>query len=162
MSQPAEAVSSEITQLTHFVNGEHVAGTSGRYGDVFNPATGEVQRQVPYATAEELNRGLPGAMCAGVVQFILSYNKFVPTDDDYRDTVRSILRRRLNDLINLGDLLNSFRRVVIPELNMGQLSLLIRAKYLVDARPFTKVQGQPFSSQELEEHILGHLQEVQA
>ena len=40
MSQPAEAVSSEITQLSHYINGEHIAGTSGRFGDIFNPSKG--------------------------------------------------------------------------------------------------------------------------
>ena len=40
--------------LTHFIGGEHVAGTSGRFGDVFNPATGEVQARVPLASRSEL------------------------------------------------------------------------------------------------------------
>lgn len=45
---------------------------------------------------------------------------------------------------NLGKLLNSFDRVLIPEMNMGQLALLIRARYLVDAITFPKVEGRPF------------------
>ena len=44
-----------MTELTHFINGEHVKGTSGRFTEVFNPATGEVQAKVPLATVEELN-----------------------------------------------------------------------------------------------------------
>jgi 2-oxoglutarate ferredoxin oxidoreductase subunit alpha len=43
--------------------------------------------------------------------------------------------------------------VLIPELNLGQLALLIRAKYLVDAVPFTKVKGRPFTISEVEEKI---------
>ncbi len=54
----------ELETLTHVINGERVAGTSGRYGDVFNPATGEVQRQVPYATAEELDAAVQAAKAA--------------------------------------------------------------------------------------------------
>lgn len=54
---------------------------------------------------------------------------------------------------NLGDLLRSFRKVVIPELNLGQLALLIRARFLVDAEPFNKVQGRPFTSGEMEKRI---------
>ncbi|WP_353472367.1 CoA-acylating methylmalonate-semialdehyde dehydrogenase [Salipiger sp. H15] len=44
-----------MQELTHFINGAHVKGTSGRFSDVFNPATGEVQARVPLATVEELN-----------------------------------------------------------------------------------------------------------
>jgi malonate-semialdehyde dehydrogenase (acetylating) / methylmalonate-semialdehyde dehydrogenase len=40
--------------LTHFIGGKHVAGTSGRFGDVFDPATGEVQSRVPLASKTEL------------------------------------------------------------------------------------------------------------
>jgi 2-oxoglutarate ferredoxin oxidoreductase subunit alpha len=45
----------------------------------------------------------------------------------------------------LGQVLSSYKKVLIPELNLGQLALLIRARYLVDAVSFTKVQGRPFT-----------------
>lgn len=51
---------------------------------------------------------------------------------------------------NLGELLKSFRRVLVPELNMGQLCRMVRAEYLVDATPISKMQGLPFTSAELE------------
>jgi len=44
-----------MIELTHFIDGKHVKGTSGRFTDVFNPATGEVQAKVPLATVDELN-----------------------------------------------------------------------------------------------------------
>ena len=44
-----------MRELTHFIDGAPVAGRSGRYGDVFNPNTGEVQARVALATAEELD-----------------------------------------------------------------------------------------------------------
>jgi malonate-semialdehyde dehydrogenase (acetylating)/methylmalonate-semialdehyde dehydrogenase len=44
-----------MEELSHFVNGQRVKGTSGRFADVFNPATGEVQAKVPLATKEELD-----------------------------------------------------------------------------------------------------------
>lgn len=50
---------------------------------------------------------------------------------------------------NLGEVLSRFRKVLIPELNLGQLALLIRAKYLVDAKSLTKVHGKPFTIQEI-------------
>ena len=43
-----------MPDLTHYINGAHVAGTSGRFADVFNPATGEVQARVPLASTEEV------------------------------------------------------------------------------------------------------------
>ena len=50
---------------------------------------------------------------------------------------------------NLGDILLKFNKILIPELNMGQLSFIIRAKYLVDALGLNKIAGKPFSSQEI-------------
>jgi 2-oxoglutarate ferredoxin oxidoreductase subunit alpha len=58
---------------------------------------------------------------------------------------------------NLGEVLHRYPRVVVPEMNMGQLSRLLRAEYLVDAKSVTKVQGLPFTARELESAILGVL-----
>ncbi|HUG45358.1 MAG TPA: 2-oxoacid:acceptor oxidoreductase subunit alpha [Sphingomicrobium sp.] len=54
---------------------------------------------------------------------------------------------------NLGDLLAGFERILVPEMNMGQLKTLLRDQYLVDARPYSKVAGQPFRIAELEAAI---------
>jgi 2-oxoglutarate/2-oxoacid ferredoxin oxidoreductase subunit alpha len=54
---------------------------------------------------------------------------------------------------NLGAVLASFDRVLVPEMNLGQLSLLLRARYLKDIVSFTKVQGRPFTRQEIFERI---------
>ena len=58
---------------------------------------------------------------------------------------------------NLGDVLGRFQRVVIPELNTGQLKLLIQAKYLKPVIGINKVQGKPFKSVEIEEKLQGLL-----
>lgn len=50
---------------------------------------------------------------------------------------------------NLGEILKRYDKVLIPELNSGQLSLLIRAKYLVDAQGLNKIQGKPFVVHEI-------------
>jgi len=42
--------SSRHETLTHFIGGEHITGTSGRFGDVFDPATGEIRARVPLAS----------------------------------------------------------------------------------------------------------------
>lgn len=54
---------------------------------------------------------------------------------------------------NLGELLKGFDRVLVPELNMGQLVQLVRSRYLVPAESFPKIQGQPFRIEELEAKI---------
>ncbi|MCE9589531.1 MAG: 2-oxoacid:acceptor oxidoreductase subunit alpha [Planctomycetes bacterium] len=54
---------------------------------------------------------------------------------------------------NLGELLSRFKKVLIPELNTGQLRLLIRGKFLVDAKGLNKVQGKPFLVEEIEHAI---------
>jgi 2-oxoglutarate ferredoxin oxidoreductase subunit alpha len=54
---------------------------------------------------------------------------------------------------NLGELLRRFDRVLIPELNLGQLVKLVRTQYLVPAESYPKIQGQPFLIAELEERI---------
>jgi 2-oxoglutarate ferredoxin oxidoreductase subunit alpha len=53
----------------------------------------------------------------------------------------------------LGEILSRYDRVLIPELNDGQLALLIRARYLVDAVSFPKLQGRPFTIAEIETRI---------
>jgi 2-oxoglutarate ferredoxin oxidoreductase subunit alpha len=58
--------------------------------------------------------------------------------------------RHLNPMpANLGTLLKRYRKVLIPELNTGQLRMLVRARYLVDAIGLNKVQGRPFSADEV-------------
>ena len=54
---------------------------------------------------------------------------------------------------NLGDLLRSYDRIIVPEMNKGQLKTLLRDQFLVDARPVTKVSGQPFKIAEIEAAI---------
>jgi 2-oxoglutarate/2-oxoacid ferredoxin oxidoreductase subunit alpha len=61
---------------------------------------------------------------------------------------------------NLGELLASYKRVVVPENNLGQLLKLVRAEFLVDARGYHKVTGTPFKAAELESVLLEHLGEV--
>ena len=67
--------------------------------------------------------------------------------------------RHLNPLpSNLGDVLKRYKKVVVPELNMGQLLWVLRAKFLVDAQGLNKIQGRPFKQAELEqkfEEMLG-------
>ena len=70
--------------------------------------------------------------------------------------------RHLNPFpANLGDVLARYDRVVVPEMNTGQLALLLRAKYLVDVRSHTAVRGLPFTTVELADVLSTTLEEVQ-
>jgi 2-oxoglutarate/2-oxoacid ferredoxin oxidoreductase subunit alpha len=62
--------------------------------------------------------------------------------------------RYLNPLPkNLGDVLMRYDKVLVPEMNMGQLVMVLRAKYLVDAEGYNKIQGKPFKTSEIERKI---------
>jgi 2-oxoglutarate ferredoxin oxidoreductase subunit alpha len=55
---------------------------------------------------------------------------------------------------NLGSLVARFDRAIVPELNLGQLTKVLRAEFLLDARAVTKVRGLPFTAAEIEAAIL--------
>jgi len=60
---------------------------------------------------------------------------------------------------NLGDILKRFKKVMVPELNLGQLSMLLKAYYLKDVIGFDKVQGLPFKASEIEKKAIELLTE---
>ncbi|TAK70103.1 MAG: 2-oxoacid:acceptor oxidoreductase subunit alpha [Actinomycetota bacterium] len=69
--------------------------------------------------------------------------------------------RNLNPFpADTGDVLARYRRVIVPEMNLGQLALLIRGRYLVDALPYNSVRGMPFKSDELADVIENVLKEL--
>jgi len=62
--------------------------------------------------------------------------------------------RHLNPLPrNLSEVIKRYKKVLVPEMNMGQLSMMLRAKYLVDAIGYNKIQGKPFKQSEIEDKI---------
>ncbi|MGH9231641.1 MAG: 2-oxoacid:acceptor oxidoreductase subunit alpha, partial [Acidimicrobiales bacterium] len=61
---------------------------------------------------------------------------------------------------NLGDVVRRYPRVLVPELNLGQLAHQLRAEFLVDARTVSKVRGVPFTAAELEQAIVDHLKDA--
>ena len=58
---------------------------------------------------------------------------------------------------NLGDILSNYDKILVPEMNNGQLIKLIRDRYLVDAKPLNKIKGMPFEAQEIKSAILNML-----
>lgn len=71
--------------------------------------------------------------------------------------------RYLNPMpANLGEVLRRYDRVIVPEMNMGQLAMLLRARYLVDVISHTKVAGLPFRAEELQDVFTDVVQGVSA
>ncbi|MFA7323482.1 MAG: 2-oxoacid:acceptor oxidoreductase subunit alpha [Candidatus Nanopelagicales bacterium] len=74
-------------------------------------------------------------------------------------TIASTHIRHINPFpSNLGAILASYDKVIVPEMNLGQLSMLLRAKYLVDIIGYNQVRGMPFKSEELADAILEVIQ----
>jgi 2-oxoglutarate ferredoxin oxidoreductase subunit alpha len=69
--------------------------------------------------------------------------------------------RHLNPLpADLGDILRRYDKVVVPEMNLGQLAMLLRARYLVDVISYNQVRGLPFRAAELAEVFKGVITDV--
>ena len=81
-----------------------------------------------------------------------------------RNAGHDVARAHLSNLNpfpnNLGKLLRDYDRVVVPEMNLGQLAMLLRAEFLVDIRSHTSVRGLPFSTVELADVISTTLEEL--
>lgn len=74
--------------------------------------------------------------------------------EGYKDIAHVHVRHMNPFPKNLGELLHSYEKVLVPEMNTGQLILLVRAKYLVPAVGLNKVQGQPFTTEEVKAKIV--------
>jgi 2-oxoglutarate/2-oxoacid ferredoxin oxidoreductase subunit alpha len=106
---------------------------------------------------QAINRGLPGAnLC--VLGWGSTYGAVETAVKNLVEQGVSVAHVHLRYLFpfpeNLGELLKGFKKVIIPEMNMGQLSILIRDKFLIDAKSISKVKGLPFSVEEIKETIL--------
>lgn len=81
-----------------------------------------------------------------------------------RSAGASVARAHLRHLnpfpADLGEVLRRYDRVLLPEMNLGQLALLLRGRFLVDVRSHTAVRGLPFTAAELAEVIHAHLLEL--
>ena len=66
--------------------------------------------------------------------------------------------RHLNPMPeNVGDVLKAYDKVIVPEMNLGQLAMVLRAKFLVDVESYSRVRGLPLSIGELEQDFTAAL-----
>ena len=111
----------------------------------------KIARIANFIPAQEVRGDADGELL--VLSWGSTYGAAMTAVDKLREQGAAISHAHLRYLNpfpkNLGDILQRFNKVLIPELNLGQLSLLIRARFLVDAVSLSKVQGLPFKVSEI-------------
>ncbi|CAL9457616.1 2-oxoglutarate oxidoreductase subunit KorA [Nocardiopsis dassonvillei] len=138
-------------------------------GDIsYTPANHDLMVRTRQAKVDAIARDLPalevddpsGEAGVLVLGWGGTYGSITAAVRRVRRTGRRVAQAHLRHLnpfpANLGEVLGRYERVVVPEINLGQLSLLLRGRFLVDVIGYNKVRGLPFKAEEL----AGALQEV--
>jgi 2-oxoglutarate/2-oxoacid ferredoxin oxidoreductase subunit alpha len=148
--------------LEHRVGGLEKQDVTGNIN--YEPLNHERMVRLRAAKVEAVGQDIPDAVPAGdpegdllIVAWGSTYGSITAAMKTQREKglrIGHVHLRYLNPLPrNLGELFGRYRKVLVPEMNLGQLLLLLRAKYLVDAQGFNKIQGQPFKVAEMENKI---------
>jgi 2-oxoglutarate ferredoxin oxidoreductase subunit alpha len=148
--------------LEHRVGGLEKQDGTGNVN--YEPLNHEKMIHLRAAKVEAIVRDVPDAVAAGdlegdllIVGWGSTYGAITAALRAVRERGRKVGHvhlRHLNPLPrNLGEVMKRYRKVVVPEMNLGQLLWVLRAKYLVDAQGFNKVQGKPFKQSEIEAKI---------
>jgi 2-oxoglutarate ferredoxin oxidoreductase subunit alpha len=148
--------------LEHRVGGLEKQDVTGNIN--YEPLNHEKMVRLRAAKVEAVGQDIPDVVPAGdpdgdllIVAWGSTYGAITAAMKTQREKGLRIGHahlRFLNPLPrNLGELFKRYRKVLVPEMNLGQLLLLLRAKYLVDAQGYNKIQGQPFKISELENKI---------
>ncbi len=150
--------------LTHRIGGLEKADGSGSVS--YDPANHDLMSRVRVAKIAGISNDIPqaevddpsGDATLVVLGWGSTYGAIAAGARRVRQRGLKVAHIHLSHLhpfpSNLGDLLRSYERVLVPELNLGQLVKLVRADYLVDAKPLTKMYGKPFQAEEIETAIL--------
>jgi 2-oxoglutarate/2-oxoacid ferredoxin oxidoreductase subunit alpha len=95
-----------------------------------------------------------------------TYGPLRATTDAVRAEGYDVARAHIRHLnpfpANLGDVLRAYDCVLLPEMNLGQLATMLRARYLVDVQSYSRVRGLPISSSELAADVITMIQELSA
>jgi 2-oxoglutarate ferredoxin oxidoreductase subunit alpha len=148
--------------LEHRIGGIEKQETTGNVN--YEPLNHEKMVRLRAAKVQAIQQDIPNVNPTGdpegdllLVSWGSTYGSVIQAVKEQRAKGRKIGHlhlRYLNPLpSNLGDVLKRYKKVLVPELNMGQLLWVLRAKYLVDAVGLNKIQGRPFKQNELEQKI---------
>jgi 2-oxoglutarate/2-oxoacid ferredoxin oxidoreductase subunit alpha len=148
--------------LEHRIGGLEKQDVTGNVN--YEPLNHEKMVRIRAAKIEAILQDVPNVMPAGdsegdllIVSWGSTFGAITQAVKGQREKGRKIGHlhlRHLNPLpANVGDILKRYKRVLVPELNMGQLLWVLRAKYLVNAVGLNKIQGRPFKQVELDQKI---------
>jgi 2-oxoglutarate/2-oxoacid ferredoxin oxidoreductase subunit alpha len=152
--------------LEHRIGGLEKADGTGNVS--YDPANHERMTHLRQAKLEGIAADIPPAVLDGdpdadlvVVGWGSTWGAISGGIDRVQAKGHKIARIHLTHLhpfpANLGELLAGFDRALVPELNLGQLCKVLRAEFLIDATPVSKVRGLPFTAVEIETAILDAL-----
>jgi 2-oxoglutarate ferredoxin oxidoreductase subunit alpha len=144
--------------LEHRIGGIEKSAQSGDIS--YDPGNHHLMTLVRAARVQGIARDIPPLEVSGpssgdllVLGWGGTYGAITSAAEQARSQGKSVACAQLRYLnpfpANLGDVLKSYKRVLIPELNTGNLVWMVRAKYLVDAVAFNKISGQPFKIREI-------------
>jgi 2-oxoglutarate ferredoxin oxidoreductase subunit alpha len=131
----------------------------------YDPANHDLMVRTRAAKVERIARDIPpmqvddpsGAATTLVLGWGSTYGPIGAACRLVRDSGHPVAQAHLRHLnpfpADLGDLLRRYDSVMVPEMNLGQLSMLLRAKYLVDVRGYNQVRGLPLRAAELADAI---------
>jgi 2-oxoglutarate ferredoxin oxidoreductase subunit alpha len=153
--------------LEHRIGGIEKQDVTGNIN--YEPLNHEKMVRIRAAKVEAVAQEIPDVVPAGdpdgdlcIIAWGSTYGAITAALEPQRERghrIGHVHLRYLNPLPrNLGEVLQRYRHILVPEMNMGQLLWMLRAKYLVDAQGFNKIQGRPFKQSEIEgkiEEILG-------
>jgi 2-oxoglutarate/2-oxoacid ferredoxin oxidoreductase subunit alpha len=148
--------------LEHRIGGLEKQDVSGNIN--YEPLNHENMVRIRAAKIDAIVQDIPNVLPAGdpegdllIVSWGSTYGAITQSVKSQRAKGRKIGHlhlRHLNPLpANVGDILKRYKKVLVAELNMGQLRWILRAKYLVDAAGLNKIQGRPFKQAELDQKI---------
>src|SRR3712207_4163418 len=145
--------------MQHRVGGLEKAGRTGNIS--YDPANHDFMTRTRQAKIDGIAATIPptdvddpdGAARVAVIGWGSTYGPIGAACRRIRRSGRSVAQIHLRHLnpfpADLGEVLRRYDRVICPEMNLGQLSMLLRAKYLVDVESHTQVRGLPFRAAEL-------------
>jgi 2-oxoglutarate/2-oxoacid ferredoxin oxidoreductase subunit alpha len=148
--------------LEHRIGGIEKQDVTGNIN--YEPLNHEKMVRIRAAKVEAIRQDIPNVVPTGdpegdllLVSWGSTFGSVAQAVNEQREKGHKIGHlhlRHLNPLPgNVGEVLKRYKKVLVPELNMGQLLWVLRAKFLVDAVGLNKIQGRPFKQSELEQKI---------
>ncbi len=156
--------------LQHRIGGIEKAKDTGAVS--YDPANHEEMVHTRQAKIDGIVRDIPDMMVDdpdGARVLVLgwgsTYGPITAAVRRVRKTGRAVAQTHLRHInpfpANLGEILRSYDRVILPEMNLGQLALLLRGKYLVDVQSYSRVRGLPISLSELARDLESEIDQLE-